>query len=77
MIARPTTIGRDAEREEQGSRAGGGRSWSRGRSPEVEPGSQSGQTGRAVVDFTVFMLISVRSEATPGSSPSRFVNNCW
>jgi hypothetical protein len=41
---------------------------------ELGPGDQ---TGRAVVDFTVFMLISVRSDATPGSSPRHSVKNRW
>jgi hypothetical protein len=35
------------------------------------------QTGRAVVYFTVFIEIRLRNEATPGSSPSFLVKNCW
>ena len=35
------------------------------------------QTGSAVVDFTVFMLIRVRSDATPGSSPRRSEKKRW
>jgi len=43
----------------------------------ITSGGGDGQTGSAVVDLTVFIEMSVRREATPGSSPSRLVKKRW